>query len=388
MQYDIIIIGGGMVGASLACALQDTSLRVALIDATPHAPSNDPRLIALSYSSCNLLKKIGIWPALSLHAEPIQQIHVSHRGHFGITRIKASDIELPTLGHLIPAHIINTALDEKLKNISHVEVIRPATLKEITNITADSENFSSLSIQTATETIQLTARLVIGADGTHSTVRNLLNIPTETIDYQQSALVTITELQRSHHNIAYERFLEQGAIAMLPLTGLRAATICTNSNEQITHLMQMSNEDFLVYLQNQFGYRLGRLTGVHKRYTYPLKLVLAKETQKQNVILIGNAAHTFHPIAAQGFNLALHEVAELVEQLKTMQQPFMFTPSNMKEISTQLSHRLTWLFSTDFFLLNVARQFGMFGLDFCTPAKKYFMRKSLGRTGKIPSLLL
>jgi 2-octaprenyl-6-methoxyphenol hydroxylase len=421
MQYDIIIIGGGMVGASLACALQNMPLRIALIDAAPHAAINDARLIALTHGSCCLLKNLDLWPALAPYAEAIKQIHVSHRGHFGITRIHAAELDLKELGHLVPALHINTILDEKLKNISHIDVIRPATLKDILFEKDGADELAILTIQSGNETSTLKARMVIGADGTHSTVRQLLNISTKTIDYQQSAIVTITELHRDHHNIAYERFLSQGAIAMLPLTEQRCATIWTADNNEISQLLQLNDEDFAAKLQKEFGYRLGRFKRTLQRHHYPLKLVLAEESKKHNAILIGNAAHTLHPIAAQGFNLALYEVAELVEHIK--QEVKDLTPlltsshglsagyggraldpadkprddvsDNLQHIinnfnsnvKTQLSHHLTQLFSSNTPVINIARQLGMLGLDFCKPAKKLFMQHSMGQAGKIPRLL-
>ncbi len=388
MQYDVIIIGGGMVGASLACALQQPQLRIALVDAAPESNTNDPRLIALTHESCCLFKNLNIWPALVPHAEAIKQLHVSHRGHFGITRIQAKELNLDTLGHLIPAKYINAALTEKLKKLSNITIIRPATLKtlslddELTTLTLQTEKNSDLKLQ---------GKIIIGADGTHSTVRQLLNIPIETVDYQQSAIVTITQLQRHHHNIAYERFLKHGAIAMLPLTEQRAATIWTDNNENIAELLQLTDEEFLSQLQKQFGYRLGRLKKIAQRHTYPLKLILAKESYKKNIVLIGNAAHTLHPVAAQGLNVALFEIAELAEKINPhsihnvkdwLPNLNLVTSSRIK-----LADNLTKLFSSDFFMLNLTRQLGMLGLDFCLPAKNLFMQKAMGRTGKISHLL-
>lgn len=384
MKYDIVIVGGGMVGASLACALEHAPFRIALIDAVAQPSLHDPRLIALTYSSCNLLKNLGLWPMLKANASPIKQVHVSHRGRFGITRINSSELNLPALGHLIPAKYINAALDEKIKKLANVDVIRPATLLNINPIT----------IQTESGTKTLHAHTIIGADGTQSTVRELLNIKTKVHDYDQSAIVTITELQRHHYNIAYERFLNHGAIAMLPLSENTCATIWTDSNENISRLMQMNDHEFLTILQKEFGYRLGRFLGTQKRHTYPLKLVLAEEYQKQNVLLIGNAAHTLHPIASQGLNLALYEIAELVDHIKNTTGEISGLSNITKRInlqqkvSTQLSHRLPWLFSTDFFVVNIARQLGMLGLDSCKQAKELFIRNTtMGQTGRTPLLL-
>lgn len=388
VSYDIVIVGGGMVGASLASALHHLPYRVALIDAAPAMPALDHRLIALSYGSCCLLENLKIWPLLTSHATPIKQLHVSHQGRFGITRICANELGLPTLGHLIPAKYINSALEAKLKSNS-TELIRPATLE---NLTIPSNDKIQLSIKTSDGIQQLSTKILIGADGTNSTVRQLINIKTQTKDYEQTALVTITELQRNHKNIAYERFIADGAIAMLPLNQNTCATIWTDSNKKIDALMHLNDHEFTQALQKEFGYRLGRFTGIQKRYTYPLKMVLAETYQKETILLLGNAAHTLHPIASQGLNLALYEIAELVEHLEQQQttSPNLSNwryAANKQNTSIQLTQHLTWLFSTNLFPLNIARPLGMLGLDVCKQAKQFFMKKSMGREGRIPHLL-
>ena len=168
---------------------------------------------------------------------------------------------------------------------------------------------ATLSITTPQGERTLTASYIIGADGTHSTVRRLLQISADTLDYQQSALVTMTQLKRPHHHIAYERFQKQGAIAMLPLSDEKTATIWTDSTENIAALMKLSEQEFIDQLQKQFGYRLGKLLQTGQRHHYPLHHLTAARTCQQRILLIGNAAHTLHPIAAQGFNLALAEIA-------------------------------------------------------------------------------
>lgn len=383
MKFDIVIVGGGMVGAAMACALRSHNYRIALIDASPLTMTDDHRLIALNYSSICLLKNLGIWPSLSAQAAPIDKIHVSHRGHFGTTKISAAQSKLPVLGYVVPAQYINAALYE---NLNHITLIRPANLKQLTQH-ADG---ATLVIETPQGEKELTGKIIIGADGTQSTVRELLNIKTDKVDYQQSALVTMTELSRSHGNVAYERFQENGAIAMLPLVDNHVATIWTDVNDNITQLMQLSDAEFLEKLQTHFGYRLGKLKNIRQRFRYPLQMIQAAEKVRQRVILIGNAAHTLHPIAAQGLNLALYEIAELSEffeknNLETISlQNF---AAQQQKVSTQLSHHLSWLFSQDFFITNIARQIGMVGLDLCQPLKNRFARKAIGQTGKVPLLL-
>ena len=182
MIYDLVIVGGGMVGAALACALEDTDFRIAIIDANTPASTEDPRLIALNYSSYCLLKNLKIWPQLSEHAAKIKEVHVSTRGRFGTTRIEAKELNLDALGFVAPAKEINIALYSQLQKIKNVEIFFGAKLISLTQ----TENNVSLEIESNNSTHLLVAKKVIAADGTHSTIRELLQIQTETINYKQS----------------------------------------------------------------------------------------------------------------------------------------------------------------------------------------------------------
>lgn len=390
LYYDLIIVGGGLVGAGLAAALHQSNLRIALIDAK--LPSNeDPRLFALNSSSCQFLKNINLWPQLVPYASAIHQVHVSHQGHFGAVRLNREEINLPELGFVIPARYIETALNEELNSLSHCTVYRPATLHSLHQQNGN----VGLSIITEDGEIKLQSNIVIGADGTESTVRKLLNIPTEIFDYEQSALVARIKLNRSHGHIAYERFEANGAIAMLPLINNECAMIWTAANKTIEELRFLSDTEFVQHLQRTFGYRLGRLQDVSKRHIFPLRMVRAEKAIEQSVLLLGNSAHTLHPIAAQGFNLALFEVATLVEIINKNKT---FTAEDLHHIYTQtqkqesvsigVSHRLTGIFSSQSLLLGLAVQLGMMAFDISTPIKKRFIAKMMGRSGKIPNLLL
>lgn len=387
--YDITIVGSALVGATLACALQDLPFRILLIDAEAPSTSTDKRLIALTHTSCNLFKNLNIWPALSPHAAAINEIHVSNRGRFGSTRITAKEAALQTLGHVVPAHYINTALSQHVSAIKNLTILRPAKLTALQQ--NDAEVTLTIKTQDASETIS--SKIVIGADGTNSTVRELLGIQTDVIDYQQKALVTHTELQRDHHHIAYERFLPTGAIAMLPLTGRKVATIWSDSDTHVNALLALSDEQFLQELQTQFGYRLGKFIKTAERACYPLKFVTAKQQSSGRVVLIGNAAHTLHPVAAQGFNLSLYEIAVLKDMLSTQSPDTLILPDiekflRQQHVSLNLSHQLTRLFAADFFMLNSARQIGLLGFDICKSAKKHFIKRATASSGFVPELFL
>jgi 2-octaprenyl-6-methoxyphenol hydroxylase len=389
-DFDIIIVGGGMVGASLACALANQrELKIAIIDAAPLTIQEDHRLIALNYSSICFFKNLAIWDELSAYAEPIAQVHISDRGQFGMTRLTAQEADLPSLGHVVPAKFINATLDKIIRQAPQITVLRPSTLNKI----SQSATQVDITVTTATGEMNLTGNILIAADGTHSTVRKELNIPVTKKNLQQSALVTVTTLQRPHHNIAYERFHQGGAIAMLPLPDLQVATIWTDDDKEIQRLLQLSDAEFLATLQKQFGYRLGKLLQTGQRHHYPLHHVIANQTSQRRILLIGNAAHTFTPVAAQGLNLALAEIAMLVEYIST--QPhrsdwsdYVSWQAQRQTISQRLSERLPALFSQGFLPIKFVRQLGLVALDICTPLKTRFTRAALGKINNIPRLLL
>lgn len=393
-RFDLIIVGGGLVGAGLAVALRSSGYRIALIDSRMPS-SDDPRLFALNSTSCQFLENLKLWPQLAPHASPIQEVHVSHRGHFGSVRLRSQEVQLPQLGYVIPARYIEAALNDALTTLPDCTVYRPAKLERLSQ---DHQSvFLEVSSEAGNKTLE--APIVIGADGTESTVRSQLSIKTDIFEYQQSAIVTRTTLKRSHHHIAHERFIEDGAIAMLPLTENECATIWSGSNSSITALMDLSDENFLQALQAQFGYRSGRFEKISQRHVFPLRMVRAEKAVEGGVLLLGNSAHTLHPIAAQGFNLAIFEVAALAEaMMEKKSQQAEFTSADLQAINERtqkqqatsmgVSHRLSRLFSHSSAILSLGVQIGMVGLDAMTPIKKRFIESIMGRSGRIPRLLL
>jgi len=389
MQYDLIIVGGGIVGTSLALSLQDLSLNIALVDATP-VNQTDPRQFALHAGSCQFLQNLAIWPELVAAACPIHQVHVSSQGQFGAVRLTREAVNLPVLGHVVPAHVINIALEKALQKLKQTTVFRPARLKTLQH----ENDIAILEIEAEGKLLKLQSSIVIAADGTYSTARDQLGVATKIFDYQQTALVTQTHLLRSHQHIAYERFTKRGTIAMLPLTSQRCATIWSADNEQITKLMALSEESFLAELQKQFGFRLGRLAGIQQRFTFPLKMLKTNHYREKSVLLLGNAAHTLHPVAGQGLNLALYEVACLAEAINDNQpsltidilEQSLQRAHQQQTASTNLSHYLASFFEKNSIFMKFAQQLGMIGLDSIPFAKRRFIQQMTGKTGRVPKL--
>ena len=385
MRYDLIIVGGGLVGASLAAALRHLPLRVALIDARP-PQQNDPRLIALHLGNIEFLQTLGLWPRLQASAAPIYDVHISQQGRFGALRFSHKTANLPALGYVIPACVIEEALNELLAAIPSLTLLRPAQLQVITQEQAEAVLVVN---NQGSEEIYRTP-LVMAADGTYSTVRKQLGMEADTFDYQQSALVTTTILQRPHHGIAYERFYSQGTVAMLPLLGQIGATIWTADPATIAELQNLSKPVFVERLQKIMGYRLGRLLTIHERHVFPLLSVKAKRAFQGSVFLLGNAAHTIHPVAAQGLNIALHEVAVIADFIQSKHaQSLPMTPDDFpvldqrmqaqQKVSLGLSDYLPRWLAKNTSPMHFALQLGMIGLDMLPFAKRNFINTIIGK---------
>lgn len=324
-EYDLLIIGGGAVGTSLAVALVQQGFSVALVDTyTPENradPAKDNRILALAAGTQAALEKLDIWRYMQQSATKIEQIHVSNKGSFGASRLLASDFELDSLGFMITATDMQQGLNEAVAElekscqstgVGNLDQYYPAKLVDF------QQNLSSVTavIKTADEaTLELSANILVAADGTNSSIRKKLGIRTKQKHYQQQALVARIQLEQSHHFVAYERFIKDGAIALLPYQNNQCALIWSVNNRDADRLMVMDDQEFLQELQQVFGYRLGVFSGISKRFSYPLIETKAEQVYQDNIVLIGNSAQTLHPIAAQGFNLALRHVALLSDLL-------------------------------------------------------------------------
>lgn len=384
-DYDCLIIGGGLVGLSLAKAIQDLPLRTAIIEASPlTATTGDTRSIALAFGSQQILASLDIWPLLAANATPIQQIHVSDKGHFGITRLSAATVHAPALGFVVEHASLLDALQQAIS--SSITVIRPARVNAMQTI----NDRWCITCETPTGLHDIHARLIIAADGDHSTVRQLQGIATERFDYPHFGLVTTIQLKQSHHNVAYERFTEQGPIALLPLTGHRCGLVWSIPKTDSELYLNMPDREFLLCLQKQFGYRLGRFVAVEKRFCYPLKSQIAKEIVRPGLVLLGNAAHSLHPIAAQGFNLGLRDSAILADILKNAvarQQTLsdfsllqLYDQNRQRDQKTMryFTHSLTEWFTSPKKPWVIGRNVGLFTLDLCPLLQLPLLQNAMG----------
>ncbi|MDH5358122.1 MAG: 2-octaprenyl-6-methoxyphenyl hydroxylase [Gammaproteobacteria bacterium] len=391
-DYDLIIVGGGMVGASLACALKNTPLNIAIIEAfvlnSDQQPSYDDRGIALAYGSQIIFEAMGLWSQLAPHCTAIKDIHVSDRGHFGITRLSAQVEQVPALGQIITAREMGQVFHHALTQQNNLDVICP------NSVTSLIQHSDSVEL-TLDDDRHISAKLIVAADGGQSTIRQLLGLGALESDYQQTAITANITPERAHQNRAFERFTDSGPIALLPMSDNRCSLVWTVTAGDEKDILKLSDSDFLTQLQERFGYRLGKLIRVGQRNNYPLKLMQADQPVQHRIVLIGNAAHSLHPIAGQGFNLGLRDVAALADVLidhcedcgdAHLLNDYKQWRQQDQDNVIKSTDSLVKLFSNNQPLLGHCRGAGLALIDVLPPVKHWLAKKSMGLGRKQPRL--
>lgn len=404
---DIVIAGGGMVGVSLAlqlgallpgdtgiCLVEGFALPEPLARGMPdYHPSFDARSTALSYSSRLIYQNIQVWDDLKQWLCPIASVHVSSRGRFGSSLMRADEYGWSALGYVVENAWLGNALIQALYRQGRVEIISPA------RVVAAVPHGSGMRLKLEGQGLStVDAALLLVADGAGSGLRELLGVAVREKPYGQHALVANVAFAQPHRGCAYERFTDQGPVALLPLlpstTGEhRGGLVWTLSPDQANHLQGCPAEEFLHCLQDRFGYRLGRLLQVGERHSYPLALVQSAEQVRQGLVVMGNAAHALHPVAGQGYNLALRDVAQLAAVLAegmtaglapgdlALLQRYQQRQLPDQERTIELSDRLPALFMHSDPALGLARDLALSGLDIVPPLKREFVRYAAGVAG-------
>ncbi len=399
-HYDLIVVGGGMVGASFSCALaaaiDEEKFSILVIEAvTPdndlaRQSSFDARSTALSYGSGKIFDKMGLWQQLQDAVTLIHQIHVSDKGRLGSVKLSREEHNVDALGYVVQnqdlGHILNSAMEES----SIISLLCPASVSSIQAI----QNGMSLELVCSEQEFTVDTALVVLADGGKSPVCKQLGIERSVERYDQHALISNIVFEKPHNNIAFERFTDTGPLAVLPLEPIdaknRGSLVWTLTENEAVEFPNLSEEILLGKLQERFGCRLGKIRAIGEKFVYPLSLSLAKEQIRPGIVLLGNVAHTLHPVAGQGLNLALRDTEVLVDVLSSawrQSAPLgqMYTlldylkRREQDQVQTaQFTHTITQLFSSNNEVKAWLRKFGLIAIELVPRLRRGFAEQAMG----------
>lgn len=387
-EHDILIVGGGPVGATLALALRGYGHSVALLEARPaHAGARDARTLALSEGSRLILERLGVWAELAPKATPIATIHVSQRGRLGRTILHAADEDLDALGYVLPYADLSAALDRVLTDSRDIVVEYGARALALES----GSDAAEVAVEQDGVTRRIGARLVVVADGGRS-LNEFPRMRRVTKEYGHSALVAHVESELPHDNIAYERFTPVGPVALLPEGMHSFALVWTAGPAEAERLCDLPEAEFLAELHRHFGDRVGRFLAVRERATFPLRLSTLRPVTAPHLAVIGNAAQTLHPVAGQGFNLGLRDVWELALILRRTSADAIGAEAMLRQYQARrrldtgggifFTDFLVRMFSNDIPGLGSLRGAGLALLETLAPAKHFVARKmSFGAKG-------
>jgi 2-octaprenyl-6-methoxyphenol hydroxylase len=399
--YDIVVAGGGMVGASLALAIAPLGLRMAVVEPVARdadaQPSFDDRTTALSRSSQRMFEAMGLWDDIVAAATPITRIHVSDQGRFGLSHIDAEEQRVEALGYVVINRVLGSVIQSALTAVAGPEILCPARI-----VAAETgPDCVRVTVEADGTTRQLGCRLLVVADGANSSVREMVGITAEQLAYGQRAVIGNLVTEKPLDNCAYERFTENGPLAILPMTEGRAGFVWTVSEQDADRVLALDDTAFLEELQRQFGNRLGVLSRVGERAAYPLMLSKALRLTAQRTVLVGNAAHGLHPVAAQGFNLGLRDVAALCDCIadaiaagggdvdagdaRLLRRYGEWRRSDQKKL-VGFTDGLVRLFGASAPPLRALRSLGMLGFDLVPGVRSLFAKHTMGLAGRLPRL--
>ena len=398
MKCDVAIVGGGLAGASLAVALAPLGYDIRVVEAVAYKasgqPSYDDRTLALSHSSCRILSGIGLWESLAGDATAIRKILITELGRPGRVVLDPAEMGLTEFGHVVEARRFGAAVTGMLAQLDNIGLVSPATVKDI----EIGSQATRLQLETGNGELALDARLVVAADGANSFIRERLAIPTRKHDYGQTAVICNITPEIAHDGRAFECLTETGPFAVLPHTGDRCGLVWSVATKDAEEILALDDAAFLSRAEQRFGRQLGALVKVGRRTAYPLKLVRATEDVRERLVILGNAAHAIHPIGAQGFNLALRDVATLAEILADDDRGdpgetgLLHTYSAWRRQDQRgtiaTSDGMTRLFANPSPLAAGLRTGGMIAHAIWPGLRRYLAIKAMGYRGRVPRLAL
>lgn len=383
--FDLVIAGGGMAGSTLAWALLQAlpGLKLAIVEQQPEQISSvsfDSRSIALAAASVDLLRQWGLWQGLEKHACAIDTINVSDRGHFGKTRLTAQEYRQPALGYVLEVEHMGALLTDKLAAKTSVSRFAPASIQAI-------EPQQEEQHLTLDDGRKLSCKLLVIAEGGLSASRALAGFSTAEKPYQQHAIIANLALSQNHQHTAWERFTEHGPMALLPLPDKRYSLVYTVADDAVQQVMQLDDAAFTAHIQQAFGYRAGVFNTAGKRVCYPLSLRLSTDVVRHRVALLGNSLHSVHPIAGQGFNLAMRDIAELVAQVTAATDDIggyamlrRYQQARLHDIGivSNATDALVRLFSNKSRTFALARNMGLLAMTLCDELKRPLAEQAMG----------
>ena len=399
-SYDIVIAGGGMVGAtfaiSLSKALKKAGLKILVVEAfepstvDPNAASFDSRSTALSFGSKEILNDSSIWVELSNKAEPIREIVISDKGRFGTARITCKEQNLEALGYVVENKDLGLILNNRLTRSESIHYFTPATIRDA----APRKSGMNLKISNGSDSHLVRSNLLVLADGGKSPICDQLGIVRARQNYNQHAIVCNVAFEKAHRGTAFERFTETGPLAVLPLRNFKNENRCSvvwSVNEQESDKFLKPNQEALLReLQGQFGQRLGRIKKLGEPHCFPLGLSIAKEQIRPSIVLLGNVAHTLHPVAGQGMNLALRDMEALVKsiekgikegsncgEMRVLQRYLENQSADQHQVIT-FTDNLVKLFSSNSMSKVMTRKLGLLSLELFPGLKKSFAKQAMG----------
>lgn len=393
-QYDVAIVGAGMAGATLAlaidrlCTSSPSKLNIAVIEANQmdeqqQHPGFDSRSIALSYGTANILKQLQLWPDFLPFVTPITDIEVSDQGHLGLADIKAKDQHVDALGYVVELENVGRIYQQKLSQCASVDYFCPNQVQQI------ERSLDHVTI-TLNDNSHITTKLIVAADGALSESCQQLDIPLKEIDFEQVAVIANVSTDQDPQGRAFERFTQYGPLAFLPMSEGRSSVVWCMPKQRADQVMQADEHVVCEQLQQDFGWRLGKINKVGARACYPLLLRYRESVVSHRSVVIGNAAQTLHPIAGQGFNLGIRDVISLAEEIQKAHQQsndigdysvlsaYRQRRQNDRTQTMSLTASLVNCFSNDLLTMRIGRNLGLLAISYLPYIKQPIVKRTMG----------
>ena len=393
-RHDVVIVGGGLVGASLAIALARQGVEVGLVEAAPAGQMPavfDQRNLSFAAATVNALTALGVMQQLRTPTGPIRRIHISRQGDFGRVRLEAQDYGRATFGQVVVARDFGEALEARLAGLSQLTRYRPA---RFVDFAPDEAGHRALRIADAEGERTLHARLVVAADGTRSAVREALGIGVDEHDYGQTLFVARVRATQAPDGTAYERLGDDGPTALLPRGDRHWGVVHGVAREQAETVAALNDVAWLARLQRAVGWRIGRLVASGERSAYPIARVVAQRLVADRAVVLGNAAQTIHPIGAQGFNLGLRDALTLAEEIARGDDPgaasrlaaYAARRREDRERTLAFSDGLARLTANPSPLLKPVRSAGLVAMEAQPSLQAFLVGGAMGFRGDVPAL--